>query len=48
MPTRRTALALLAGSTTALALGTAPPALAHGRPFGRYGSPPPPPPHPAQ
>lgn len=39
MPSRRTALALLAGGTTALALGTAPAALAHGRPFGRYGSP---------
>ncbi|MCX4449840.1 pectinesterase family protein [Streptomyces sp. NBC_01789] len=39
MPTRRTALALLAGSTTALALAAAPPALAHGRPFGRHGTP---------
>lgn len=38
MPTRRTALSLLAGSAAAVALGTAP-AHAHGRPFGRYGSP---------
>lgn len=43
MPSRRSALALLAGGTAALALGAAPTAHAHGlpgaRPFGRYGSP---------
>ncbi|MEU9204490.1 pectinesterase family protein [Streptomyces sp. NPDC048332] len=43
MPSRRSALALLAGGSAALALGAAPTAHAHGRPgarpFGRYGSP---------
>lgn len=44
MPSRRSALALLAGGSAALAVGAAPDAHAHGRPdahrpFGRYGSP---------